>query len=346
MPKKSNILVTGGAGFIGSNFVELAIQSGHRVVVLDSLTYAGHRENLELIHLKNQCELVVGNICDSELVPRLLKEHRINALINFAAESHVDRSINGPSAFVETNIVGTFNLLTSSLAHWESLKGVEKDKFRYLQISTDEVFGSLGAEGKFNEGTAYAPNSPYSASKASADLLVRAWHHTYGLPTLTTNCSNNYGPRQFPEKLIPTMIHCALNGKILPVYGDGGNVRDWIHVKDHCQGIYLALNHGIPGKTYCFGGNAEHGNLAVVKTICSQLDELSPRKDSQSHSTQIQFVTDRLGHDRRYAIDDSLAQTELGFKREFNFEEGLASTIQWYLDNPKWIKAVLTKGNA
>jgi len=374
---QQSFLVTGGAGFIGSNFVDLALKKGHRVVVLDALTYAGHRENLEsLANLANlelpfgsekseksekaeesgkseesrksreSLKFIVGNICDSKLVPMLLNEYRIDAVINFAAESHVDRSIDGPSAFVETNILGTFNLLSASLAHWKSLSGKKKDDFRYLQISTDEVYGSLGAVGQFSETTAYAPNSPYSASKAAADHLVRAWHHTYGLPTLTTNCSNNYGPRQFPEKLIPTMIHCALSGKALPVYGDGGNRRDWIHVEDHCHGIDLALNQGTPGKTYCFGGNAEHGNLDVVRTICHQLDRLSPRADGKSYDTRIEFVTDRLGHDRRYSIDDTLAQVELGFKRKFNFEEGLASTIKWYLDHPKWIEAVLAKGSS
>jgi dTDP-glucose 4,6-dehydratase len=340
------ILVTGGAGFIGSNFVELAVDKGYRVIVLDALTYAGHKENLDLPHYKKQVELVVGNICDPQLVTKLLKDFDIDAVINFAAESHVDRSIDGPSIFIETNINGTFNLLNGSLAHWKARTDEKRNRFRYLQVSTDEVYGSLGPQGKFSETTPYSPNSPYSSSKAAADHLVRAWHHTYGLPTLTTNCSNNYGPRQFPEKLIPTMIHCALSGKPLPVYGDGGNVRDWIHVQDHCAGIFQALHEGTPGKTYCFGGNAEHGNLDVVRTICRQLDQLKPRADGKHYETGIQFVADRLGHDRRYAIDDSLAQNELGFKRKYNFEQGLAHTIRWYLENQSWTQAVLSKGTA
>jgi dTDP-glucose 4,6-dehydratase len=339
-----SILVTGGAGFIGSNFVELVLAKGCRVIVLDAMTYAGHRENLEILKDRSQVELVVGSIGDPKLVGMLLKDHAIDSVVNFAAESHVDRSIDGPSVFIETNIVGTFNLLNQSLAYWKSLTGAKQDGFRYLQISTDEVYGSLGTTGKFSETTSYAPNSPYSASKASADHLVRAWHHTYSLPTLTTNCSNNYGPRQFPEKLIPTMIHCALSGKPLPVYGDGGNIRDWIHVQDHCAGIFLALTQGTPGKTYCFGGNAERNNLDVVRTICRQLDQLKPKQAGQLYEKGIQFVADRLGHDRRYAIDDTLAQNELGFKRQYNFEQGLSNTIQWYLDNQPWTHSVLNKG--
>lgn len=337
------ILVTGGAGFIGSNFVEMAVQRGHQVIVLDSLTYAGHRENLEDIQGPGNFELILGNINHSDLVTRLLKQHEIDAVLNFAAESHVDRSISGPSLFVETNIQGTFNLLQSSLKYWNDLSGEKKNRFRYLQVSTDEVYGSLGPTGKFSETTPYAPNSPYSASKAAGDHLVRAWFHTYQLPTLTTNCSNNYGPRQFPEKLIPTMITQALAGKPLPIYGDGGNVRDWIQVQDHCRGIFLALENGKPGSTYCFGGNAERNNLDVVKTLCRHLDEMSPRPDGKRHETGIQFVTDRPGHDRRYAIDDTLAQKELGFKRQFNFEEGLAHTVRWYLDHTNWATAVLKK---
>jgi dTDP-glucose 4,6-dehydratase len=331
-------LVAGAAGFIGSTFAELCCKRGDRVVVLDALTYAGHRENLAHLELEFDLEFIRGDICDGPLVSGLLKKHRPSALINFAAESHVDRSIDAPSAFIATNIQGTFNLLNAALDYWQSLSGEEKSAFRYLQVSTDEVYGSLGAEGKFSESTPMAPNSPYSASKASADLLVRAWHHTYGLPTLTTNCSNNYGPRQFPEKLIPHMIACALEGKPLPVYGDGGNIRDWIHVEDHSGGILLALNRGKPGATYCFGGNAERNNLDVVRTICKTLDRLRPR--SQSYETSIQFVKDRLGHDRRYAIDDSLAERELGFTRRFRFEDGLEETIRWYLDHQEWCNSV------
>jgi dTDP-glucose 4,6-dehydratase len=332
----TSLLVTGACGFIGSSFVRQAVNQGYKVIVLDALTYAGHKENLEgVLH-----ELVVGNIQDEALVKNLLKTHSVQGLINFAAESHVDRSITGPSAFIETNIQGTFNLLSCAYEYWKTLDENKKKDFRYVQISTDEVYGSLGSTGKFNETLPYKPNSPYSASKAAADHLVRAWFHTYGLPTITTNCSNNYGPRQFPEKLIPHMIACALESKPLPVYGDGGNVRDWIHVEDHCDGILLALTKGQPGSTYCFGGNAERNNLDVVKTICKELDQLLPRGDHKSYGDLITFVTDRLGHDRRYAIDDTFAQKKLGFKRKYNFENGLKNTIQWYLDNTAWSKAV------
>jgi dTDP-glucose 4,6-dehydratase len=331
------LLVTGGGGFIGSNFVELATKAGHKVVVLDAMTYAGHRENLAAI----PCELVIGNICDGALVSSLLEKHKIDSVINFAAESHVDRSISGPGAFIDTNIIGVFTMLNASLDYWKKLEGAQKTNFRYLQVSTDEVYGSLGPTGKFSETTPMAPNSPYSASKASGDLLTRAWFHTYGLPTITTNCSNNYGPKQFPEKLIPHMIHCALTDKPLPVYGDGGNIRDWIHVADHCAGVMLALKKGQLGATYCFGGNAEKNNLDVVRTICKLLDEMKPRKDGKSHATSIAFVKDRLGHDRRYAIDDSLAERELGFKRSYQFESGIKDTVRWYLENDAWVKAVL-----
>ena len=334
------LLVTGGCGFIGSNFVRQRTKKGERVIVLDVLTYAGHRENLDGV---SGSELVIGNICDGRLVADLLERHKVDAIINFAAESHVDRSIGAPSAFIETNIQGTFTLLNAALPYWQNLRDSKKTNFRYIQISTDEVYGSLGPTGKFSETTPMAPNSPYSASKAAGDHLTRAWYHTYGLPALTTNCSNNYGPRQFPEKLIPHMITCALAGKPLPVYGDGGNIRDWIHVEDHCSGISLALEKGKPGATYCFGGNAERNNLDVVKTICRELDEMRPRKDGQSYAKAITFVTDRLGHDRRYAIDDSLAERELGFKREYEFESGLANTIRWYLENEAWCKAVTRK---
>lgn len=342
---KKTYLVTGAAGFIGSTFVELAIAASHKVVVLDALTYAGHKENLQSIISSNEFKLIIGNICNGPLVMSLLERFQPDAILNFAAESHVDRSISAPSAFIETNIQGTFTLLNAALEYYKTLSGEKAAGFRYLQVSTDEVYGSLGATGKFSETTPLAPNSPYSASKASADLLVRAWHHTYGLPTLTTNCSNNYGPRQFPEKLIPYMIHCALTGKPLPVYGDGGNIRDWIHVEDHCRGILLALEKGRPGGTYCFGGNAERNNLDVVRTICRELDGLRPRADGKSYETGIQFVTDRLGHDRRYAIDDTLAQRELGFTRKYEFESGLANTVRWYLENQTWCEAVLKTGD-
>ncbi|MGZ3696801.1 MAG: dTDP-glucose 4,6-dehydratase [Bdellovibrionota bacterium] len=336
------LLVTGGCGFIGSGFVKRQIEQGHHVLVLDALTYAGHRENLDgLDGGPGKLELIVGDICNGPLVRELLESRGVQAVINFAAESHVDRSIDAPAAFIETNIRGTFNLLSTANAYYQSLPDARKRTFRYVQISTDEVYGSLGPTGKFSETTPFAPNSPYSASKAAGDHLARAWFHTYGLPTITTNCSNNYGPRQFPEKLIPHMINCALSGKPLPVYGDGGNIRDWIHVEDHCHGIELALGKGRPGETYCFGGNAERNNLDVVRMICRHLDRLRPRADGKSYETGIAFVTDRLGHDRRYAIDDGLAQRELGFTRRYEFESGLAHTVEWYLKNTAWSQAVL-----
>jgi dTDP-glucose 4,6-dehydratase len=340
---KRRLLVVGGAGFIGSCFVEMAVQLGHQVTVLDALTYAGHRENLEGIQGPGHWQLVVGDIRHFETVWNVLQSAAFDAVVNFAAESHVDRSIQGPAPFIETNICGTFNLLQACHQYWKSLDPDKNQSFRYLQVSTDEVFGSLGPLGKFSETTPYAPNSPYSASKASGDHLVRAWYHTYGLPTLITNCSNNYGPRQFPEKLIPTMIIHALEGKPLPIYGDGQNIRDWIHVADHCRGLMLALTNGKPGGTYCFGGNAERDNLQVVQTLCRELDRMKPRVDGQPHASAIQFIEDRLGHDRRYAIDDSLAVRELGFHREFSFEQGLALTVQWYLDNRNWSQAVMRK---
>ncbi|MGK5082327.1 dTDP-glucose 4,6-dehydratase [Bdellovibrionota bacterium FG-1] len=343
MSSQKTLIVTGACGFIGSNFVRQAVRNGQRIIVLDALTYAGHRENIKGIQGAGSVELAEGDICDPLLIQSLFEKNTVHALVNFAAESHVDRSISGPQAFIQTNIFGTFNLLSAALKYWKGLPaGAQKDQFRYLQVSTDEVYGSLGATGKFHEKLPYEPNSPYSASKAGADHLVRAWHHTYGLPTLTTNCSNNYGPYQFPEKLIPHMINCAMTDQPLPVYGDGGNIRDWIHVEDHCSGIKLALEKGTPGETYCFGGNSERNNLDVVKNICKELDTLCPRKDGKRYETRIQFVTDRMGHDRRYAIDDSKAQKELGFTRKYrDFEEGLRSTIQWYLDHQPWCKAVL-----
>lgn len=341
---KKNLLVTGGAGFIGSNFVELMVQKGHDVTVLDSMTYAGHAENLDAISGTGKHRLVKGQIQDRPLVEKLLKEHSIDYLLNFAAESHVDRSIDGPRPFIETNIIGTFELLSAALGYYNALPTEKKAGFRYLQISTDEVYGSLGATGKFTEMHRYEPNSPYSASKASADMLARAWHHTFHLPTLTTNCSNNYGPKQFPEKLIPHMILCALSGRKLPVYGNGSNIRDWIYVKDHCEGIYLALTKGAPGSTYCFGGDSERTNMDVVNAICALLDEMRPLEGGKSYKTQIEFVADRPGHDQRYAIDDSLAQKELGFTRSMKrFEDGLKSTLQWYLSHFDWCEKVLGK---
>ncbi len=324
-----NLLVTGGAGFIGSAFVRLAAQKGCNVVVLDKLTYAGHRSNLE----GAKCELVVGDIADGELVAKLLREHKIDALLNFAAESHVDNSISGPAPFIDTNILGTYHLLEAALRYWR-----EKNDFRFVQISTDEVYGSLGATGKFSEASPFQPNSPYSACKAAGDHLARAWHHTFGLPVVTTHCSNNYGPRQYPEKLIPHMIRCALSGQKLPVYGDGKNVRDWIHVEDHCTGVWLALTKGKLGETYDFGGNAEIDNLSLVQKLCALLD--ARRVGAKPYAEQISFVKDRPGHDRRYAIDDGKAQRELGFTRAYDFERGLAATVDWYLANEAWCETV------
>ena len=338
--KKKTIIVTGAAGFIGCNFVRLALESGYRVVGFDALTYAGHRENLQ--NLPADFELVVGDIRDSSGVKALIERVQPEALLNFAAESHVDRSIENPLVFVETNVLGTANLLNHSLAYWQA-KG--KKDFRYLQVSTDEVFGSLGDIGKFSETTPVDPRSPYSASKTGADHLVQAWGHTFGLPVVITRCSNNYGPFQFPEKLIPVLIHCALTGRPLPVYGDGRNVRDWIHVADHCAGILLALEKGEAGQMYCLGGNAERRNIDLVKILCAQLDELRPRKDGKSYAEQISFVKDRAGHDYRYAIDDSLAARTLGFQRKHSFEVGLRQTIQWYLAHEAWRDQVL-KGKA
>ena len=339
------ILLTGGAGFIGSNFVELALELGHKVVVLDALTYAGHPESLEQFSAaKEKFVFVKGNILDRELSLHLLREHQIDWFLNFAAESHVDKSITGPAAFVETNVMGTFQLLSAAKEYFDSLTGLKKIDFRYLQISTDEVYGTLGDAGKFSESTSYQPNSPYSASKAGADHLVRAWFHTFGLPVITTNCSNNYGPKQFPEKLIPHMILCSLTGKALPVYGKGNNIRDWIHVKDHARGILAALEKGTPGETYCFGGNCERTNLDVVKAICTELDLARPMVSGKKYESLIQFVQDRPGHDFRYAIDDSKAQKELGYMRKYlNFEQGLKDTVQWYLANLIWVERVTAK---
>lgn len=343
MPTKRNILVTGGAGFIGSAFVVQAVERGDNVIVLDALTYAGHKENLEGIKGRGSYQLIIGSITDGKLVSGLLKEHAIDTVVNFAAESHVDNSIHSPDVFIETNIIGAYRMLDASLHYFRGLSEEHKKRFRHIQISTDEVYGSLGETGKFSETTAMQPNSPYSASKAAGDHLARAWYETYGLPTIVTNCSNNYGPRQYPEKLIPRMISCALAEQALPVYGDGKNIRDWIHVEDHAHGVFLALEKGIPGETYCFGGNAERMNIELVTVLCATLDRLRPRKNGKPYAELITFVTDRLGHDRRYAIDDNKAVNELGFTRQYNFEQGLESTIRWYLDNTAWCQAVTSK---
>ncbi|MCC5464145.1 dTDP-glucose 4,6-dehydratase [Pelosinus baikalensis] len=332
----NTILVTGGAGFIGSNFVHMAIAQGEKVINLDSLTYAGNLESLQAIVDNPNYRFVQGDIGDGLLVDQLLAEYSPDAVVNFAAESHVDRSIEGPAAFIQTNIVGTFNLLESVKKYWLKRAEADKNKFRFLHVSTDEVFGSLGETGYFTEETPYAPNSPYSASKASSDHLVRAYHHTYGLPVVTTNCSNNYGPYQFPEKLIPLMILNALAGKSLPIYGDGKNVRDWLYVEDHCSAILSVLDKGKIGKTYNIGGHNEKSNLEIVYKICDLLDKARPRDTGKSYREQIAYVKDRPGHDRRYAIDASKIKNELGWVPSETFESGIEKTIQWYLHNAEW----------
>ena len=334
-------LVTGGAGFIGGNFVLEAVASGVRVVNLDALTYAGNVDTLASLRGNPDHVFVEGDIGDRELVDRLLAEHRPDAVVNFAAESHVDRSIDGPGAFVQTNVVGTLALLEAARDYWKSLEGGPKDGFRFLHVSTDEVYGSLGESGKFVETTPYAPNSPYSASKAASDHLVRAFHHTYGLPVVTTNCSNNYGPYQFPEKLIPLVIAKAIAGEPLPIYGDGMNVRDWLYVGDHCAAIRAVLEGGRVGETYNVGGDAERPNIDVVNTICALLDERRPREDGKPRNSQITYVRDRPGHDRRYAIDASKLKSELGWAPAHSFEQGIADTVDWYLDNQPWVQRVL-----
>ncbi|GAB3753959.1 dTDP-glucose 4,6-dehydratase [Lysobacter olei] len=334
-------LVTGGAGFIGGNFVLEAVQAGVNVVNLDALTYAGNLDTLAAIANDPLHVFVHGDIGGGALVERLLAEHRPDAVINFAAESHVDRSIDGPAAFVQTNVVGTLSLLEKTRDYWKSLDAPARDAFRFLHVSTDEVYGTLGETGKFTETTPYAPNSPYSASKAASDHLVRAFHHTYGLPVLTTNCSNNYGPYQFPEKLIPLVIAKALAGEPLPVYGDGLNVRDWLYVGDHCAAIRRVLEAGRIGETYNVGGDAERTNITVVKTICALLDARRPLADGRARESLITYVKDRPGHDRRYAIDASKLQSELGWAPSVTFEEGIARTVDWYLDNQPWVQRVL-----
>jgi len=335
------LLVTGGAGFIGGNFVLQAVADGLRVINLDKLTYAGNRDTLASLDGNPHHLFVQGDIGDRALVGRLLAEHRPDAIVNFAAESHVDRSIDGPAAFVETNVVGTLALLECARDYWRGLEGGAREAFRFLHVSTDEVYGSLGEDGKFTETTPYAPNSPYSASKAASDHLVRAFHHTYGLPTLTTNCSNNYGPYQFPEKLIPLVIQKALAGEPLPVYGDGRNVRDWLYVGDHCAAIRRVLEAGRVGETYNVGGNAERENIEVVKTICALLDERRPLVGGRPRESLITFVKDRPGHDRRYAIDSGKLQRELGWRPMQTFESGIAHTVDWYLDHQRWVQRVL-----
>ncbi len=336
------ILITGAAGFIGANFVlDWLAQSQEPVVNLDKLTYAGNLETLASVQGDDRHIFVQGDIGDSALVARLLAEHQPRAVINFAAESHVDRSIHSPDDFIQTNIVGTFRLLEAVRAYWANLPAQDKAAFRLLHVSTDEVYGSLGlGDAAFTEQHRYEPNSPYSASKAASDHLVRAYHHTYGLPVLTTNCSNNYGPYHFPEKLIPLMIVNALAGKPLPVYGDGMQIRDWLYVKDHCSAIRRVLEAGQLGEVYNIGGWNEKPNIEIVNTVCALLDELRPKADGSSYSTQISYVKDRPGHDRRYAIDASKIERELGWKPAETFETGIRKTVQWYLANPEWVANV------
>ena len=338
------ILVTGGAGFIGSNFVLDWLSAGDESIVnLDLLTYAGNLENLSSLDDDPRHTFVRGDIGDSKLVAELLQEYKPRAVINFAAESHVDRSIHGPEDFIQTNVVGTFHLLESVRAYWSQLDGNAKSDFRFLHVSTDEVYGTLGeSDPAFTETTPYAPNSPYSASKAASDHLVRAYHHTYGLPALTTNCSNNYGPYHFPEKLIPLCLLNAMAGKPLPIYGDGQQVRDWLYVKDHCSAIRSVLSDGLVGETYNVGGWNEKANLDVVKTLCEILDKLRPRPDGVSYKAQITFVKDRPGHDRRYAIDATKIERELGWRPQETFETGIAKTVAWYLENQSWVSNLVS----
>jgi len=352
VPRLSTWIVTGGAGFIGSNFVRQAFAATpNRLVVFDSLTYAGHLESIEDLFADDRVSFVRGDIADRDAVRALFAEYRPQAVVNFAAESHVDRSIDGPGDFVRTNVTGTFELLEASRALFATLSEEEREAFRFLHVSTDEVYGSLGDTGAFREDTPYAPNSPYSATKASADHLVRAWHETYGLPTLITNCSNNYGPYQFPEKLIPLMIMNALEGKKLPIYGDGGNIRDWLYVTDHCDAILAVLKKGKVGEKYNVGGNSERTNLQVVDALCAAIEAERPARSNPALQDQglmaytdlKTFVKDRPGHDRRYAIDASRIRGELGFEPQHAFESGLRLTVRWYLDNADWTSAV-TRG--
>jgi dTDP-glucose 4,6-dehydratase len=322
------MLVTGGLGFIGSAFAKRAAGAGNRVVVLDAMTYAADPTSLAG---RNDIEIVRGNITETALVKKLLHQHQISTVVNFAAESHVDRSISDPGTFMDTNILGVYSLLNASLAHFQKLSTDDAQRFQFVQISTDEVFGSLGDTGQFTEESAYDPRSPYSASKAAADHLVSAWHHTYGLPTITTYCTNNFGPYQYSEKLIPYLVHRALADKTLPIYGDGSNVRDWIYVEDHVSGVMQALDRGIPGGRYAFGGGNERSNLALAREICQILDEVVPRSDGASYTSQIALVTDRLGHDYRYAIDGAQAERELAYAPQHPFAEALKATVVWHV---------------
>ena len=337
-----SILVTGAAGFIGSNFVLNWLEKKkEKVIVFDKLTYAGNLENLKSVETNPNYKFVRGDIVDSDLIGKILKEYQPRAIINFAAESHVDRSIHGPDDFMQTNIIGTYRLLEEARSFFKILSEDLKKQFRFLHVSTDEVYGTLSSTGSaFKETNQYKPNNPYSASKAASDHLVRAWQHTYGLPVLITNCSNNYGPYHFPEKLIPLCILKALQGEVLPIYGEGQQVRDWLYVLDHCRGIVRVLEKGIIGETYNIGGWSEKANIDVVHTLCDLLDELKPREDGKSYREQISFVKDRPGHDRRYAIDSTKISNELGWKPEENFETGIRKTVKWYLENQDWVEHV------
>ncbi|MDQ7016510.1 MAG: dTDP-glucose 4,6-dehydratase [Gammaproteobacteria bacterium] len=347
MPKtnRETLLVTGGAGFIGANFVleYLALTENSRVINLDKLTYAGNLSSLAAYSSDPRHIFIKGDIADRALLASLLEEHRPSAVINFAAESHVDRSIHAPEAFVQTNVMGTFNLLESVRVYWQALGEAEAAEFRFLHVSTDEVYGSLTMdEPAFTERHPYAPNSPYSASKAASDHMVRAYHHTYGLPVLTTNCSNNYGPLQFPEKLIPLIIHNALAGKSIPLYGDGENIRDWLYVGDHCSAIRAVLDKGRLGEVYNIGGNYEKSNLDIVHTVCDILDELLPESSHRPHKSLIKFVSDRPGHDRRYAIDPTKIATEIQWQPKETFESGIRKTVTWYLENQSWVEQIVS----
>ena len=344
MSELRTVIVTGGAGFIGSALVrQLLSEAGTQVVNVDKLTYASDLVTLESLTGNPRHDFRRIDVCDRAAVQQLMTEVRPDAIVHLAAESHVDRSIDAPAAFINTNILGTYTLLEEALSYWRTLDASARDAFRFHHVSTDEVFGSLGATGRFTESSQYQPNSPYSASKAASDHLVRSWHHTYGIPTLITNCSNNYGPYQFPEKLIPLVILRALDGKSLPVYGDGGNVRDWLYVDDHCRALRLVLARGAPGETYNVGGDSERRNIEVVHRICDLLDELAPAAHGRPRREQIEFVKDRPGHDRRYAMDAGRLERELGWRREETFDSGIRKTVQWYLNNRAWCERVATR---
>jgi dTDP-glucose 4,6-dehydratase len=336
------LLITGGAGFIGSNLVRLAHGEGHEVVVVDKLTYAGNLASLADLQGKSGFTFICADICDAVAMHQTFASVQPDAVLHLAAESHVDRSIDGPGEFIATNITGTFQLLQAALGYWRQLSGPRRDAFRCLHVSTDEVFGSLGpTDPAFHESTPYGPHSPYSASKAASDHLARAWHDTYGLPVIVTNCSNNYGPYQFPEKLIPVVILKCLRGEPIPVYGQGENIRDWLYVDDHARALLAAATQGVPGRTYCLGGDNERRNIDLVRELCGLLDEFRPRADGKPHAAAITYVADRPGHDHRYAIDARRARAELGWAPQEDFQSGFRKTVRWYLDHPAWTQAIL-----